>query len=444
MVVTRTQRLTPYLLVTAFTAFLGVLLSTRLAALSVVLLSLAVLMRCYAELCYYVLQKLTVSPSARAGIERDDVVFELEVANPTAVPVVAAEFSLLYSEVLRLSEGSRAGVFIVPPRGRVKLRFTFKGRAGTHRVGPLRLVARDPLGLFRTEEVEVGMMFEVSVYPLIEEAVVRRLWLYTRSSGLAKSGRAGEGVELYDIRDYYPGDELRKVIWRVAASQGRLAVKEFEMESYQHVLFVIDSTRDMWFGPYGQSPVEHSVRVVASVARYLARRGYMLSAVVFSERGVYLSGRPTTGYRGFRRVYRTLARIEYASEGTAGSDKAMERAMEVAYAHLPRERTTILLFTRPTGIVEEDVLVRWLKNLESLGHVAYLITPIITSYELADLPTWAQKFYRVKLFEDTSADLGRISKLRKLGIRVVAVGPADLPQRIVGIVESLTPRAVPR
>jgi len=443
LAVTRTQRLVPYLLVTSFTALLGVLLSAQLAALSVVLLSVAVLVRYYAELCYYVLHRLTVSPSVRAGIEGGDVVVELEVVNPTAVPVVFAEFSLLYSEVLRLSEGSKAGVLVVPPRGRVMLRFTFKGRAGTHRVGPLKLVARDPLGLFRTEEVEVGRTFEVSVYPSIEEAVVRRLWLYTRSSGLAKSGRAGEGVELYSIRDYQPGDEPRRLAWRLLASQGRLAVKEFEMESYQHVLFVIDSTRDMWFGPYGQTPVEHGVRVVASVAKYLARRGYVLSAVVFSERGVYLSGRSATGVQGFRRVYSTLARIEYSGSSTGG-DEALWKALEVAYTHLPRERTAVFLFTRPVSTIREDAVVRWFRALESSGHVAYLITPVVTSYELADLPPWAQKLYRVKLFESTSLDLERVSRLRKLGIRTVAVGPADLPQRIVGIVESLAPRAVPR
>jgi len=441
LAVTRTQRLVPYLLATAFTALLGVLLSAQLATLSVVLLSVAVLMRYYAELCYYVLQRLTVSPSVRASIEGGDTVVELEVVNPTAVPVVAAEFSLLYSEILRLSEGSKAGALIIPPRGRVRLRFTFKGRSGTHRVGPLKLVARDPLGLFRTEEVEVSRAFEVRVYPFIEEAVVRRLWLYTRSSGLARSRRPGEGVELYSLRDYQPGDEPRRLAWRVLASQGRLAVKDFEMESYQHVLFVIDSTRDMWFGPYGQTPVEHGVRVVASVARYLARRGYMLSAVVLSERGVYPSGRPATGVQGFRRVYSTLARIEHSGSGTGG-DEVLGKALGLVYTHLPRERTVVFLFTRPTSTIREDAVVRWFKVLESSGHVAYLITPVITSYELADLPPWAQKLYRVKLFESTTIDLERVSRLRKLGIRTVAVGPADLPQRIVNIVESLAPRAV--
>jgi uncharacterized protein (DUF58 family) len=443
LTVSRTQRLVPYLLVTSFTALLGLLLSAQLATLSIVLLSVALLMRYYAELCYYVLHRLRVSTYPRTGTERDDVVVELEVENPTVVPVVTAEFSLQYSEVLRLSGGSRAGVLVVPPRGRVGLRFTFRGRAGTHRIGPLRLVARDPLGLFRTDEVEVGGVFEVSVYPSIEEAVVRRLWLYTRSSGLTKARRAGEGVELYDIRDYHPGDEPRRIAWRVLASQGRLAVKDFEMESYQHVLFVVDSTRDMWFGPYGQTPVEHSVRVVASVARYLARRGYALSAAVFSERGVYLSGRPTAGAQSFRRVYSTLARIEYTGS-TTGGDEALGRALEELYTHLPRERTAVFLFTRPTSTAREGTLVRWFRVLESRGHVAYLITPVITSYELADLPPWAQKIYRVKLFEATSVDIERVSKLRKLGVRTVAVGPADLPQRIVSIVESLTPRAAPR
>jgi uncharacterized protein (DUF58 family) len=124
-------------------------------------------------------------------------------------------------------------------------------------VGPLKISVRDPLGLFRSSDMEVFTGTGVSILPKVETAVVKRLWTYTRSSGLVKSRHPGEGVELFDIREYRPGDELRRVVWRVFSSRGVLAVKELERETSQYVLFVVDSTKGMWVGPPRQTPAGH-------------------------------------------------------------------------------------------------------------------------------------------------------------------------------------------
>lgn len=433
--VARTQRLVPYMFVAASVALIGAVFDESLIALSVFMVSVAVFMRGYAVMSAAAASRLTVSVRVRAGAEDEDVLVVFDLVNPTRVPIAVAEYSLYYSPLLRFAGPSRAGLFLVPPRGSTELKFMFRGRVGTYRVGPLKISVRDPLGLFRSSDMEVFTGTDVSILPKVETAVVKRLWTYTRSSGLVKSRHPGEGVELFDIREYRPGDELRRVVWRVFSSRGVLAVKELERETSQYVLFVVDSTKGMWVGPPRQTPAEHFARIVASIAYYLCRRGYKVAALVFNERSVHSSGSPAAGAAGFRWVYGTLARIEYLEEPPDAA--LLEKIVQRVVLFLPRERTTIFVFTRPSEEGREDLILRLHELLRDRGHKLFVVTPIVVSYELADVPRWSRTAYAVKLYEFLKKDLDSLDRLRKHGVRTIAVSPTHVPQRVVRAVEEL-------
>lgn len=59
---------------------------------------------------------------------------------------------------------------------------------------------------------------------------------------------AGAGLELKTLREYQPGDDLRKMDWNVLARTGVPHVKEHEVERRIPVWFVVDATRPMTFG----------------------------------------------------------------------------------------------------------------------------------------------------------------------------------------------------
>ncbi|MCX8209074.1 MAG: DUF58 domain-containing protein [Sulfolobales archaeon] len=433
-----THRLAPYLFLCATFFLIGIFYDTTALALSVVLTSVAVVMKHYAHLSAVSIARSTTSVRVDAKTESEDVVVEFEIRNTTRIPVVLGEYSLQYSSLLRISDTPRAGILVLPPLGAARLAFRFSGRAGTYRVGPLRVLVRDPLGLFRSKELEVRGEVEVKVLPRVEYAVVRKLWVTTRKSGLVKTKLPGEGVEIYDIRDYRPGDELRYVVWRVFASRGVIAVKEMEKESYQYVMFIVDSTRDMWVGPVRQTPVEHFSRVVASIAYYLCSRGYSVSTVVFNERKISSSGKPFGGLKGVRATYRVLSDVEYV-ESEEGRRREVSEVyggvLEKVVALLPRERALVFLFSRPTGEVRERSINQFSNALRARGHVFFLVTPIVVKYEMADMPGWAQKLYQLKLYEVLREDLDSVKRLRSSGVRVIAVTPAYIPQRVVQVVE---------
>lgn len=433
--VRRTNRLAPYLFVCLTLAVVGVLYEEILIVYSLLLVSITVLMRCYTALSAAAVSRLAVVSNTESATDVSDVLVEFELRNNTKIPVLLGEYSLSYSPLLRISGTPKAGLLLIPPSSTTKLVFTFSGRVGTYRVGPLRIAVRDPLGLFRSNEIEVHGALEVKVLPTIEPVTVKKLWVSARRSGLVKTRVPGEGIEFYDIREYRPGDEPRYVVWRLFASRGLLSVKEMEKESFQYVVFLVDSSRDMWVGPPRQTPAEHFSRVVASISYYLCLRGYSVSTIVFNEKRVSSSGRPSRGRDGLRRVYRTLLDLEYVEDSAEAVD--LDKVISRVLSLVPRERALVFLFTRPAGRAREEFVVKLSDVLRSKNHVFFLVTPLIVGYETTGVPPWARGLYQLKLYEVLKEDLESIARLRARGIRAMAVDPTYAPQRVVRVIEEL-------
>ena len=55
-------------------------------------------------------------------------------------------------------------------------------------------------------------------------------------SGLHKSPFHGHNVEFAEYREYTPGDDLRRLDWRVVGRTDRFYIKQYEEESNFHTL----------------------------------------------------------------------------------------------------------------------------------------------------------------------------------------------------------------
>jgi uncharacterized protein (DUF58 family) len=66
-------------------------------------------------------------------------------------------------------------------------------------------------------------------------------------SGRHRSPQKGSSVEFAQYRDYYPGDDLRRVDWRLFGRSDRLHVKQFEDEAQMRVFTVLDASASMEF-----------------------------------------------------------------------------------------------------------------------------------------------------------------------------------------------------
>lgn len=67
-------------------------------------------------------------------------------------------------------------------------------------------------------------------------------------SGHVLSKVRGRGLDLDEVRQYQPGDDVRNIDWKVTARLQKPHTKVFREEQERPVLFVIDQTQSMFFG----------------------------------------------------------------------------------------------------------------------------------------------------------------------------------------------------
>jgi uncharacterized protein (DUF58 family) len=150
-------------------------------------------------------------------------------------------------------------------------------RRGVYKVGPLVAVASDPLGLTERETI-VADEFELLVHPRIELVSDRPLTRQFEDPPIRPpvSKPWPSGLEFYGMREYVPGDDLRRIVWRASARTGKVMVREAEQGITDRVTIILDTSRaDHSKDGEGLSEsFEAGVRVAASLGVRHLREGY--------------------------------------------------------------------------------------------------------------------------------------------------------------------------
>ncbi len=116
---------------------------------------------------------------------------------------------------------------------------------------------------------------------LLDSAVLNRLMhltLLARSpmegtvSGHHKSPHRGSSVEFAEYRNYAPGDDIRRLDWRVFARTDRFYMKEYEAETNLRCYFVLDCSGSMKFGA-PQTKLDYARRLAATLAYMTIHQG---------------------------------------------------------------------------------------------------------------------------------------------------------------------------
>ncbi|MDX1578081.1 MAG: DUF58 domain-containing protein [Gemmatimonadota bacterium] len=126
-------------------------------------------------------------------------------------------------------------------------------------------------------------------------------------AGLHSSPFLGLSVDFAEHRPYMPGDDIRKVDWRVYARTDRFYIKEYEAETNANVFFALDLSRSMDYGSRGITKLEYGKYLTACLAYLSASQRDRVGAAVFGEElGEYIP--PSIRHR--RLVLHALDRAE--------------------------------------------------------------------------------------------------------------------------------------
>src|SRR5438045_1825421 len=84
-------------------------------------------------------------------------------------------------------------------------------------------------------------------------------------SGRHPSPHRGSSVEFAEYRKYVPGDDLRRLDWRVYGRSDRFFVKEFEADTNLRCFLVLDTSGSMGFGSKNITKIEYGRRLAAAI-----------------------------------------------------------------------------------------------------------------------------------------------------------------------------------
>jgi uncharacterized protein (DUF58 family) len=105
-------------------------------------------------------------------------------------------------------------------------------------------------------------------------------------SGHHKSPHRGSSVEFAEYRNYVPGDDLRRLDWRVFARTDRFYLKEFDAETNLRCYIVLDCSGSMAFAAKHGSKFDYARRLAATLAYLIIHQGDAVGLVCIGEKTI--------------------------------------------------------------------------------------------------------------------------------------------------------------
>ena len=241
-------------------------------------------------------------------------------------------------------------------------------RRGVYRLGPLRAKWGDPLG-FTERQLVLQEPFEVLVHPAVEPVQDRPLTRLFEDPPIRPpvSKPWPHGLEFYGMKQYTPGDDLRRINWRAFARTGRLLVRESEQGITDKITLLLDGYRRFHSRGIVSESFEAGVRVAASLGIKHLREGYAVTLEGNAKREIG----PLRGGNSQMQLLDALARAEL------GDDTLVEPIMRLV-SNPSRDAHVVVITPR----LDNDAASR-LKLLLDRG-ASVLVAALLWEEEAAD------------------------------------------------------------
>jgi uncharacterized protein (DUF58 family) len=292
-----------------------------------------------------------------------DVEVELVIRNE-GPPLDLLEVADVLPRDLAVVRGTNHALVALESGGTLVLSYVVRSAVkGDFVIGPVRARSLDPLGL-GVQDAVLEVRSSLVVAPAMED--LRRVQLLPRRTrpwfGQAPSRQIGVGTEFWGMREYAPGDEVRRINWKASARFDRLFTNEYEGERSGDVVLVVDARRESFVGTPVDNPVEHAVRAALGIAdRVLAARNRVGLIV---QRQV-IDWVPLAF--GRKQLYRILDHLLHVQPG---GEWPLSHVGFVLSRFFPRDCGVVLI----TSLLDRDVLEAVIR-LAARGHAVAIVAP---------------------------------------------------------------------
>ncbi len=233
-------------------------------------------------------------------------------------------------------------------------------------------------------------------------------------SGLHRSPHLGLSTDFAEHRPYAPGDDIRRVDWRLMGRTDRYYVKEFEADTNAAVTVLMDVSRSMDYGSAGMTKLEYARMLAACVLYFSRRQRDRVGLALFDDKLVDVV--PPSA----RHLSQVLYSLASARAGRPGSLGAPLRSYAAAH---PRRAILIVisdLYEEPEEVMQALHALRGRGSEIVMWHVldpAELDFPFQDAASFQDMegeevmpavPSQLRERYRALLAEHTATLAHRI------------------------------------
>ena len=225
-----------------------------------------------------------------------------------------------------------------------------------------------------TRFIDPKVLARVSSLELIAKTVVSGF-----ISGLHRAPYLGLSSEFAEHRPYMPGDDVRRIDWRVYGRTDRLFVREYQAETNANLTLVLDVSKSMAFASAGIAKLEYGRFLAASLGYLSLQQRDRVGLITFDEDVVTMV---PPSVKHFDRVLHEL--------DTAVPERAGDFAKPLATIARTLGRRGIVALISDL-YVEPKVLIDSLSELRYRGHDV-LVFHILDPDEITLPRTEARQF----------------------------------------------------
>ncbi len=221
--------------------------------------------------------------------------------------------------------GDHAPAAILPERPEIATSFDAQGRLqagygcrpprrGSYTFGSVDVRCWRAGGWW-ARQVSIPASEEVAVYPDVVQVRTHELALrrgLRSSSGSRRARPPGAATSFSALRDYLPGDDIRRIDWKASARRDRPISIEIEAERGQQVVIAIDCGRLMTARAGHLTKLDHAVNAALLLGWVAQAQGDRVGLLTFADRVLGFLP-PQRGSSQVSRLSRALYMVEARS-----------------------------------------------------------------------------------------------------------------------------------
>ncbi len=228
---------------------------------------------------------------------------------------------------------------------------------------------------------------------LMRQQMVTRFPMEGSVSGHHKSPHRGSSVEFAEYRNYVPGDDLRRLDWRVFGRTDRFYMKEFEADTNLRCYLVLDTSASMSFTGKHGSRLDYARKIAASLAYLTIQQGDAAGLVCVGEKKtIEIPAKRNPAH--LQLIFDTLEQVE--AKGTTNIVQALHDLAEKA-----RRRALIIVLT--DGFEDAEALLNCFQHLRFQKHDLVL-------FQLLDRMEMDFQFDRPVRFNDLESSFNLVTE----------------------------------